>query len=277
MRKVGKEVGQKPMTIESPIVLYKYKDVTGKGIEHVEGMLCNNRAWFSSPDEFNDPFDCRRPYDVRNTRVQVVLRETEFLARKGSSLSEALAQAERDIPVDPGELEEWQRQRIEAHSCRAANTGILCFTTVPDDQLMWAHYAKCHTGVCLMFRVRDEHEDSQLDFIAEAQPIEYADHCPVINYVLDDRFVLVQKAFLTKGTAFSYEVERRIVRYNDGPGLKPIPRGIIGGVILGLRMEPSNRERVIRACAAYDGDVNIIRAELEPATYGLRFGLECVV
>ena len=165
------------MTTERPIILYKYKDVTGDGIAHVEDMLRNNRLWFSSPTELNDPFDCRCTYDTRNSREEVVLRKTAFLARNGASLSVALTQAEQDIPQHSDELEKWQRQRIKEHSHRTANTGMLCLTPLCDNQLMWTHYAKWHTGVCIQFRVRDEREESHLDFIAEAQPIEYADRC----------------------------------------------------------------------------------------------------
>ena len=75
-------------------------------------MLRNNRLWFSSPMDFNDPFDCRCVYDIRNSREEIVLRKMEFLARKGMSLSDALVQAEQDIPQCPNELEEWQKQQL---------------------------------------------------------------------------------------------------------------------------------------------------------------------
>lgn len=265
------------MTTERPIILYKYKDVTGDGIAHVEDMLRNNRLWFSSPTELNDPFDCRCSYDTRNSREEVVLRKTAFLARNGASHSDALAQAEQDIPQHPDELKKWHHQQIEAHSRRAANTGILCFAPHCDNQLMWTHYAKGHTGVCIMFRVREEREESHLDFIGEAQPVEYADRCPLINFVRDDRGGIVRKAFLTKTSSYRYEAEWRIVRYDDGPGLKPIPIGIIGGIILGVQIDPTTRDRVIQACAKYDGDVDIVKCSLDPHTYGLRLELERTV
>lgn len=265
------------MTTETPIVLYKYKDVTGDGIAHVEDMLRDNRLKFSSPLEFNDPFDCRCEYNITKSREVVVLRMTEFLARGGATLCDALVQAEQEIPLHADELEEWQARKIAAHSHRAANTGILCLTPLCRSQVMWTHYAKWHRGVCIQFRVRDEREESQLDFIAEAQPIEYADRCPRINFMRDDRVEIVRKAFLTKTRPYSYEAEWRIVRYDDGPGLKPIPTGIIGGVILGVQMEPTTRDRVIQACAEYEGDVDIVKASLDPETYGLQLELERTV
>ena len=265
------------MDSDHPTVLYKYKDVSGDGITHVEDMLCNNSLWFPSPMEFNDPFDCRCVYDIRNTREEVVSRYTEFLERKGASFSDALAQAEQEIPRIQSELEEWQRQRIEGHSRRAANTGILCLTSVCDNPIMWTHYAKKHTGICIVFRVRDVCEDSHLDFFAGAQPVGYIDRCPLINFVRDDWVESARKAFLTKATPYCYEAEWRIVRYDDGPGLKPIPKEIISGVILGVQIDPVIRQRVIQACAEYDGNIDIVQATLDPNTYGLRLELEKTV
>lgn len=265
------------MAREHPSELYKYKDLAGDGINHVEDLLRNNNAWFSSPKEFSDPFDCRCVYETDNSREEVVLGVTEVLARNGASLSDALAQAEQDIPRLPSKLEEWHLQRIEAHSRRATNTGILCFTHLCNNQLMWTHYAKSHTGVCIQFRVRSVDEHSHIDFIGEAQPVEYADRCPVINFVRDNRADIPRKAFLTKTLPYNYEEEWRIVRYDDGPGLKPIPKGIIGRVLLGVKIERGNRERVIHACSEYDGDIEIVKTTLDPHTYGLQFELEMTV
>lgn len=180
------------MDSDSPTVLYKYKDVSEDAIRHVEDMLRNNRLWFSSPKAFTDPFDCRCVYDIRNTREEVVLGKMRFLTRKGASLSDALAQAEQDIPRSTSELEEWLEQQIKGHSYRAANTGILCLTRFCDNPIMWTHFAKGHTGICIMFRVPDVRKDSHIDFIASALPVEYVDCCPLINFARDE---IVSRSF----------------------------------------------------------------------------------
>jgi hypothetical protein len=107
--------------------------------------------------------------------------------------------------------------------------------------------------------------------------VEYADRCPVINIVRDGTPDIVRKAFLTKSTPFRYEREWRIVRLDEGEGLKTIPNGIIGAVILGCQIDPVDADRVVSACAAYDGDVEIVRSQLDPETYGLTMKLEKTV
>jgi hypothetical protein len=265
------------MNRERATVLYKYKDISGDGIKHVEDMLRNNRIWFSSPLDFNDPFDCCCVYDIQNTREEIVLRKAEFLAKKGAFRSDALSRAEADIPQHPSEVEKWQEQQAAVLSRRAANTGILCLTSICDNPIMWTHYANKHTGICIVFRVRDVDEEQHLDFIAEAQRIVYVDRCPVTNVIRDEGMEIVRKAFFTKAAPYSYETEWRIARYDDGPGLKPMPRGIIGRVILGVKIESAARNRIIKACADYDGRVEIVQARLDPQTYGLRLELERTV
>ena len=266
------------MSCNDPTILYKYKDLSPGGIDHVEDMLRNNQLWYSSPLHFNDPFDCRCVFDIRNTRDEIVLRKAAFLTRQnGKTLADALAEADEGIPSEQQELELWQTQQIDVYSRRAANSGILCLTPVCDNFIMWTHYAKNHTGICIQFRVRDGSEKEHLKFIADAQPVEYADRCPLINVVRDGTVEMVRKAFLTKSTPFRYEREWRIIQMDQGTGLKPIPEGIIGAVILGCQINAADRERVINACAEYNGDVEIVKATLDPETYGLRMNLEMTV
>jgi hypothetical protein len=178
------------MSLNRPIILYKYKDLSGDGIDHVVDMLRNNRLWYSSPLHFNDPMDCRCFFNIGNTREEIVFRKAAFLTKRNASpLTDALAEADDEIPSDPQELEHWRTQQIEGHSQRAANSGILCLTSLCDNFIMWTHYAKDHSGVCIQFRVRDVSEKEYLDFIAAAQPVEYVDRCPVINMCVMTRLI----------------------------------------------------------------------------------------
>jgi hypothetical protein len=264
-------------TDQHPIVLYKYKDVSGDGMAHFEDTLRNNRVWFSSPLEFNDPFDCRCLWDTQVTREEVVLRRATSLAKNGVSCPDAFAQAESEVPRERPEFENWLKRKITDDCRRLANTGIFCLTSSCDNPLMWTHYANKHNGICMAFGVRSPHETSHSEFIGEAMRVEYADRCPLINPVRDCALDIDRKTFLTKGTQYWYEAEWRIVRYNDAPGLKPIPKGVIGAVILGVQIDSPTRDRVIRACAEYEGEVDVVRAILDPHTYGLRLELDRTV
>ncbi len=266
------------MELDHTTALCKYKDISGDGIKHVECMLRDNEVWFASPLSFNDPFDCRCFFDIHNTREEIVSRKARFLVeRRGYSQSDAIAEAESEIPSDKDVLDRWQMDQLEANSRRTANSGMLCLTPICDNFLMWTHYAGYHRGICIRFRVRDVHAEAHIDFIAAAQPVEYVDRCPRINFIRDDKVDIGRKAFFTKANRFRYECEWRIVHHNQGEGLKPIPEGIIDAVILGCQIDPTDAERVIKACAAYCGDVKIVRSKLDPETYGLSMEMEKTV
>jgi hypothetical protein len=35
-----------------------------------------------------------------------------------------------------------------------SKVGVMCISEVPDDILMWSHYADCHKGVCSRLALR---------------------------------------------------------------------------------------------------------------------------
>ena len=267
------------MPSENPIELYKYKALgdkgDDKGIDRVEDMLANNRIWFSEPGNFNDPFDCARAYYIGATRKEVVLRMATFLTRRrGLSVSEAIEEAEKKTPEPGVPLRNWLQSRVSRFVQSIEKSAILCLTPVRDDPLMWAHYADHHKGVCIQFRpTTKEHEG----FIADAKPVLYSDLLPIVDPVRDDFEDIARKIFFAKSIHFRHEREKRIVRYDDGPGLKPLPPSIVGAVILGCRISKEHRERVRKACALYNGKVEIVTAQLAPETFGLTFSGEGTV
>src|SRR5436305_7370864 len=44
---------------EIPDVLYKYRDLSGRNRDYVKQTIVENKVWFSSRVDFNDPFDCK--------------------------------------------------------------------------------------------------------------------------------------------------------------------------------------------------------------------------
>src|SRR6185436_13966304 len=42
-----------------PQILYKYRDFSGFTRDRVRQIIVENKVWFSSPADLNDPFDCK--------------------------------------------------------------------------------------------------------------------------------------------------------------------------------------------------------------------------
>ena len=98
-------------------------------------------------------------------------------------------------------------------------TRILCLSEYPGNLLMWAHYAKDHTGVVIELKCIPELDTSLL----AARKVYYKDKPPVIaelnDYLryltgqsskIDDRNALFYELFLTKSSEWVYEDEWRV-------------------------------------------------------------------
>ncbi len=85
-------------------------------------------------------------------------------------------------------------------------TGMICFGTVWDNPMMWAHYADKHGGICLGIEVEDELV-STVNYTDEKIDVEFGVHLP--NHGLSVE--LLNKVLTTKSTAWQAEQERRVL------------------------------------------------------------------
>ncbi len=125
--------------------------------------------------------------------------------------------------------------------------GVYCFSEKRDNILMWAHYAKQHTGFCLEF-------DIDNDFfrpITCAIKVEYDTILPVLNILQLGNYPKreIGRRLLTKADDWEYEQEWRIVETKKGPGIQNFPEDALSGVILGCRISPENKENVFSWCS----------------------------
>jgi len=116
--------------------------------------------------------------------------------------------------------------------------GVLSLSEVPDDILMWAHYASSHTGLCLKFEASEN-----TPFFARAQRVDYPDDYQPIKE-LDINKAIVDRIVLTTSKHWEYEREWRIVDHEFGSGVHKFPPELLAGVIFGCRMKNANKEQV---------------------------------
>ena len=114
---------------------------------------------------------------------------------------------------DPAWGEEAQEKAIEL---LRKKLGICCFTEIRDNILMWAHYAKQHTGFCLEFDVNNEFFRP----LTRAIKVKYDGFRPEINVLQLGSYPegKLGEALLIKADDWDYEKEWRIVDYEKGEG-----------------------------------------------------------
>ena len=141
-------------SVIEPKVLYKY----GKFDKYTEKIFTHNEIYFSLPNSFNDPFDSKPHLTCDGTmteRKRYLCKQYQKKYHRRSKKT-ILMDVEMEITTkgrDRIVLEESQEKAI---NLLRKKLGICCLTEIRDNILMWAHYAKQHSGFCLEFNVNND-------------------------------------------------------------------------------------------------------------------------
>lgn len=228
-------------------------------------MLVDSNFYLTDPAQFNDPFEFKNQLvigsdDELRSFFGPVVDDTYPKQRLTPGEREAhIAEMIRAVKADPhgifGAL-------FETHI-----HGVHCFTPDGKHPLMWSHYADSHKGICLQFRTSFDVRT----FLA-ALPVDYCDEFPkyrIPEAPQEDAIAMTMR----KGTAWSYEGERRIVLSAIASRLLPFAPRALTGIILGTRFSPQHlpaieellRERESRGLPS----VQIYEAKAEKTAYRL--------
>jgi hypothetical protein len=218
--------------------LYRYHAVT----KTVLGNLAAGKVWASQPSAFNDPFEFRLKRSDKAIGVDQLRSENSHLSNVSDIGIVELAAARFE--------EEIQKM------------GVVCYTSVPDSLLMWAHYASDHRGICVEYTFDRELSD------AAVYPVEYTDSYPELNFQDIWHREGLARVLWAKSRHWAYEQEYRSIVV-EGNKLCDLP-GRLTKVLFGLRTTLADRDLVQSVIP--DASVEYQRAELHPEKYALEFG-----
>ena len=276
-------------------------------------ILKNGTVRYSSPLTFNDPFDCQ-------TELQFDFDPDGFHERVRDRLLELVTAAEEpqvDIhnpwgrlialirenyttPGFPREL--WEQTMTEQfpsldsemkttqskfqenfRNTLLAGARFFCVSEDCDNLLMWAHYAKDHTGAMFELLSLPE-EDNPLSI---ARPVIYVDHPPPLfteDEWLDDIFSLrrlderelVKRYVYSKSRHWSYEREWRVwdslipapeCLYRD----TPILQSEFAALYIGCRAKDSFADEAMSLTRGMFPNARIYRAQRRGDVYALEY------
>jgi hypothetical protein len=218
--------------------LHKY----GRIGDHSESLFSGSHIWMAAPAQLNDPFECRPWFTYQGTDREILeVIATGFRKQNPSATRKQALAAAREVYEQRRHLVPgfWESLNGLVIKDLASNIGLYCLSEVPDNILMWSHYGADHKGYCLAF----EATDSTAVF-GEAQKVGYAETYPKVDFFKTSNQEQVELIFLTKFSGWKYEQEWRIVDYRAGPGLREYPPELLKGVIFGLRMPETDRDRI---------------------------------
>lgn len=248
-------------TCYAPTSLYKYYSDDLRNLDAIK----NNQMWYSAPCSFNDVFDCTiaiEENDIFDCALRMASEKMEI--REGSQMWKKVKEV----------THQQIRKFLSEFEDLRTRMGITCLSETDDSLLMWAHYAKNHSGICVEYELLEF--NSQLHF--SPVPIVYTDE-RVCIHTLETLVKDIQGLFIesltTKSPEWSYEKEWRIIRDNSACGNKwddvkkgalleaPCPKSITLGC-----MAKSEYEKIVRQYCE-ENKINLYKMEKSKENYRL--------
>jgi len=209
-------------------------------------VIVNKRLYFSLPNEFNDPFDCRPKFSLhfcKNDPEEVWRRYFYILAKyqyRNISDIEAQKHAYAAILRRKHKDNVWLRQADEeikkTLNEQVNHFRICCFSKSPRNPMMWAHYANNHKGVVLQFKISDmlNHESGTYrGFNVEyyPRPIPLRRYVEAMEYTLEgDPLAFVRLIYCSKSEEWVGEKE---VRFFSRSTFVPFQKKTLSGILFG--------------------------------------------
>ncbi|MFL9996116.1 DUF2971 domain-containing protein [Paraburkholderia sediminicola] len=208
----------------------------------VEGYL-----YFSNPENFNDPYDCHISLktSIENAR------------RKASGVQRQILDVYTEDLLN----------RMEADVTRV---GVVCFSKSLSNTLMWAHYAKNHSGLVVTYEIPPSFILDNVSEILGWSEVSYGNNL-IERFFLSllpnevkshfENFIgpLLIKLLSTKAPAWRYEREFRIVKAT--PGRFDIEKSWIKQICFGLGTK-AEHINLIKQLIAKHGYENVTFARM---------------
>jgi hypothetical protein len=145
---------------------------------------------------------------------------------------------------------------------------VYCLSEKPDVPLLWAHYARAHTGICLEF-------DAGVPPFSVTEQVQYLSAYPARDLV-----TIGYEPLVTKSDDWSYEAEWRLIAEERSFAQSPLtlktendfltlPAGTVKSVTIGCLANEASRQRIEALVKANAPDVLVRQATLAPDSYGL--------
>jgi hypothetical protein len=240
--------------------IYKYIDA-----ESAIKIMDNCSLAFRNPLFFNDPYDFSLKLldfsNIPEIEIKKAMFDTYgFLSRsdKRKLWRAGKETLKANLSTD---LERLMREDI-------AHQGVSCFSAEYDHILMWSHYAKSHSGVCIGFNLVE-----LFHYIAQhshpermVRKVIYQDELKPVRY-MEQRQEATIRWMTTKSKVWQYEKEIRITLSfldlnADHLHFQKINSDSFSSIYLGSQIDTLHEDKIREICKARYPHVTIFKMKL---------------
>lgn len=252
-----------------PQTLYKYREWAN---DFHKSILVDQIVYLSSPEEFEDPIDCKMPVRYDLLSADQILELYYKLSKEDhpnwtSQEHRAFARKwAKNTPFkNPTFYESHQKQFFEGFFKRM---GVLCLTAEPANILMWEKYSDDHKGFCVGFNMPCIYEN-----LGGSGEVGYFEELPIISPMMDfgeQHFLQV----LSKEKKWGFEKEYRTYKFWENGALQEdrlykLPKDCFKAVIFGARMTEEHKNEIIQICKNQRLPVIFLQVVINPEVEGL--------
>ncbi|MCI4372731.1 MAG: DUF2971 domain-containing protein [Thermoplasmata archaeon] len=254
-------------------LIYKY--VTTDRID----VLKDCRIRFTQPDALNDPFEsCPCLIEFNRDKMESLQQKSED--KFGEFSAELTQQMRQDLVNVMGE---------RLPEIMGNVFGFLSVSQVPDNLLMWSHYAGSHSGFVIGFDPENPFLKPGGMSLHGLKPVRYSRErfvLPARGFMGMDAATMEaanEQFFFTKSIDWRYEQEMRVLAMPHRAdksltfaGQPPIhlfnfPKEAIQQVMLGIRTPANIRAEIAGLLDEKYPDVSLLQAKMHRTDYALEF------
>lgn len=240
--------------------LYKYRNFSDP---YMENIIKNSALYFSSVEQFNDPFDCKLSFRQNYSNQEI---KNCFISMKERNPHQPYRL--KDMMKKFGKNQDFVQIQNSITKQTIASLGVLSLSRNFNSILMWSHYSESHTGLVFEFSPKN-HKDTKSCFFPSIE-VEYSDQYEELSYASNHREEM-PKLLLTKYKDWAYEEEHRCFSL-DYQGEKKFEKSELTSIIFGAKASKKNIDSMIKLCQKYEfNHVKFKQAKLQQGSFSLYF------
>jgi hypothetical protein len=251
--------------LNTPSRLYHYQ--SGE-IDYANSLLIDGKIKLATLNELNDPWDCRpvfrKPKNKEEKKLVNTWVENWVIKKEPNKKGIDLINAIKHHQNFPDIILKMMQESAELSYDEFTHIfGIYSLTTKPNNILMWGHYARNHTGICIEYNFEKFEEGTIIK-------VEYLKE---IAFVTPEQYS--EKAAQIKAIDWKYEDEYRLVcdlrtaNIEDNKFFHYIDIGTISSIILGAKMLADKKEEIKKKFSLLSSHIKIREARISQERYGL--------
>ncbi|KAA3598010.1 MAG: DUF2971 domain-containing protein [Calditrichaeota bacterium] len=258
-------------------IIFKKKEFFDK-----KRCLTEKEIYFSSPKNFNDPFDCSIPIKIDyENKIGMILNYILIDNRSTVSLEEKIKEGMDNYEKEFPEItkDEHVKENEKKQKNKWDNQfGIFSLSKNKSNILMWSHYSYNHKGFCIGYD-----SDSLNGKFKEAYPIfieevSYTKNFPFLDSTRTKTEKLIIEVLTTKSIDWIYEEEFRAIliggnraNLNEQERCFKLPISAFKEIIFGCEMSEPHKEEIKEVLRKGKFEVDLYQAKMKKRSFGLDF------